>query len=174
MPTALTLALDEAGRDRIEALWEVLDGLGIGDPRRRLDHPPHLTLAVVAEEVEEADLALPDLALPDLALSVPRSLRLTHLGLFTTPSQVLFLAPLVTPELLEAQARAVAALDGHTLLNHWRPGAWVPHVTLAHLVSGGSGLPSFGPIHLPFEVGIAAVELVAFPPARVVARRALA
>jgi hypothetical protein len=164
MPSALTLALDEEGQDLIEALWEVLDGLGIGDPWRRLDHPPHLTLAVVAEEVEEADLALP----------VPRSLLLTHLGLFTTPSQVLFLAPLVTPELLEAQARAVAALGGFTLLDHWRPGAWVPHVTLAHLVFGARDLHSFGPIDLPVEVGIAAVELVTFPPAWVVARRAIA
>lgn len=163
MPTALTLALDEEGRDLVEPLWEVLDGLGIGDPLRRLDHPPHLTLAVVGEDLEKIDRAA-------LALPAPRALRITHLGLFTTPEMVLFLAPLVTPELLEAQRRAVAALDGCTLLEHWRPGAWVPHVTLAHRVSSGSDFFHFGPIPLPFELGIAAVELVAFPPARVLAR----
>ncbi len=163
MPTALTLALDEEGRETFEDFWEALDGLGIGDPLRRLDHPAHLTLAVVAEDVEEMEEAA-------LALPTPRSLLLTHLGLFTTPSQVLFLAPLVTPELLETQRRAVAALDGYTLLDHWRPGAWVPHVTLAHLVFGARDLHSFGPMHLPIEVGIAAVELVTFPPAWVVAR----
>ena len=163
MPTGLTLALDEAGRDQIESLWEVLDGLGIGDPLQRLGHPPHLTLAVVAETVEAVDLVIP----------VPASVLLTHLGLFTTPAQVLFLALLVTPELLAAQARAVVALEGYTLLDHWRPGGWVPHMTLAHRVFGASDLQSFGPIHLPLTVGIAAVELVTFPPTRIVARRAI-
>lgn len=163
MPTALSLALDQEGRLDVEAFWKVLDGLGIGDPLRRLDHPPHLTLAVVGEDVEEIDQAA-------LALLAPPSLTITHLGLFTAPEMVLFLAPLVTPELLETQRRAVAALDGYTLLEHWRPGAWVPHVTLAHRVSSGSDFFHSGPIPLPFELGIAAVELVAFPPARVLAR----
>lgn len=160
MPTALTLALDEEGRGRVGALWKVVDDQGLGDPRRRLGHPPHLTLAVVAEDAVKADLALPS----------PRSLRITHLGLFTAPEMVLFLAPLVTPGLLEAQRRAVAALDGYTLLEDWRPDAWVPHVTLAHRVSGASDFHHLGPIPLPFELGIAAVELVAFPPAQVLAR----
>jgi 2'-5' RNA ligase len=166
MPTALTLALDQEGRETFDDFWAALDGLGIGDPSRRLDHPAHLTLAVVAEDIEEMEEAA-------LALPAPRSLRLTHLGLFTMPSEVLFLAPLVTAELLETQRRAVAALEGYTLHEHSRPGAWVPHVTLAHLVFGARDLHAFGRIDLPLDVGIAAVELVSFPPAWVVARHPL-
>lgn len=162
MPTALTFAFDATTRQRIEALWARLDAAGIGDPSLRAGHPPHLTLAVVDGEVTEVDVA------PSVPL-----LTLTHLGFFPAPAPVLFLAPTVTFELLEAQALAVTGLCGSPLQPHFAPGDWVPHVTLAQGFADASrAMAALGPVDLPMEAIVEAVELVAFPPARVVARYA--
>lgn len=100
-------------------------------------------------------------------------LTLTHLGFFASPVPVLFLAPTVTFDLLEAQALAVTGLRRLPLRPHFALGDWVPHVTLAQGFADASrALAALGPIDLPIEAIIEAVELVAFPPARVVARYA--
>ncbi|WP_424810654.1 2'-5' RNA ligase family protein [Roseococcus sp. YIM B11640] len=163
MPFALTLRLDAAAEARVESLQARLDAAGIGHPSLRLGHPPHITLAVAAQEPRRIALTPP----PRLRL------RLAHPGLFAAPERVLFLSPLATPELMVLQARAAEMLGAFGLHPHFARGAWVPHVTLARDVpSFDAALDALSPLELPLEAEVAALELVAFPPARILARRA--
>ena len=169
MPYAITLRLDDSAATLIEALQGALrDGVA------EHAYPPHLTLAVCPDEAAEDALraTLADVARHWGALPI----RLAGIGLFPGDPTVIWAAPVVTEDLLRRHASLHAALPASLRHPHYRPGAWMPHVTLRQ----GGGLPTDrmmarllplwrGPI-----AGVAdRVELVRFAPPTVLWSRQL-
>ena len=94
---------------------------------------PHLSLAVY-DDLEEDELATIADMLDALASRWrPLRIELASLGVFPTEENVLFLAPVVTQDLLATHAayhRLAAGLRA-SCWPHYLPDAWVPHCTLA-------------------------------------------
>ena len=129
MPYAVVLCLDDDASARVERLWRALAEQAGDDDALRLGYPPHLTLAVLdeaapADRVEEAAFRL---ARGWDALPV----TLAGLGVFPGSPPVVWAAPVVTERLLARHAALQAALAPLPVHPHYRPGAWVPHVTLS-------------------------------------------
>jgi 2'-5' RNA ligase len=56
---------------------------------------------------------------------------LAGLGIFPGEQPVIWAAPVVTPDLLTKHAELHTALMPFAVHAHYRPGSWVPHVTLS-------------------------------------------
>jgi 2'-5' RNA ligase len=172
MPYAAELELDAgAARVAVEAMQHLERTSGLETPRA-LGVPPHLSLAVW-ETVEPAELR-PRLDAIARELTPPL-LRLGSLGLFGGASAVLFLAPVPSAELLDFHAafhRAFADLDPQCW-PYYRPGRWVPHVTLAAGLDAsavGTAAAAVAPGWSPIEAQVAALGLIRFRPVELLHR----
>lgn len=127
MPYVVQLDLG-AGASRIAELCDALDPAV--ETVTRLGDVPHLSLAIYDELNTEA-YAVRLRAFADTL--EPFSLRLAGLGVFAAATHVLYAAPVVTSEVLALHRRFHDSftLPGAVCHEHYRPGAWVPHVTLA-------------------------------------------
>lgn len=120
---------DDAAEAAVRATWDRLAAAGLPSQARH-PHPtnrPHLTLAVV-EGMADADAVIE--ALPPLSLP---ALRLDGLLLLGRERRALAHGVVPSADLLAVQADVVSALVdvGAVPVPLSRPGAWVPHVTLA-------------------------------------------
>lgn len=125
MPHALVLYFDPHATTRVAAAAAAAAPLATGP-----NVEPHLTLAAT-EGGDEGELITCADALA--RHTSPRGIALAAVGSFPGPKGVVFLAPVVTRELLELHAavhQRLSALRGETV-ELYRPGAWVPHVTVA-------------------------------------------
>jgi 2'-5' RNA ligase len=124
MPYALALRLDAALAARVEAMQR---GLDAGSPQTRPAYPPHLTLALYQDDIPiDTMLSL----LPDVVEEWD-ALRISLAGLGVFPADgVIWAAPVVTAALLDRHARLHAALGDFLCHPDYRPGSWMPHVTL--------------------------------------------
>lgn len=164
MPVALTLRLSEETAAPVLAL---ADRFG-----PRPDYPPHVTLAILqGDETESVAVA----AAARLATGwSAQPLSLAGLGLFPGPPAVLFLLPVVTPLLLARHGELLALLPEAALHPHSRSDAWVPHVTLAaDLVDPAAAFGRLGALPLPLPALLDRLEVIRFPPARILATRTL-
>ena len=129
MVAALELYFDPAATGHIRTLWTALDGAGVQSMRTLIGgrHRPHLSL-ISAPELDGPAIAA---ALAGFDPAPPLRLSLDFIGQFV--GRVLWLGPVPTPQLLAHHAavheRITAA--GITGFAMYRPGSWVPHVTLS-------------------------------------------
>ena len=138
MPLAVTLRLDDAAAAPIAAMWRALAEGGVDDDCLRLGYPPHITLAVWPDE---APVGL-------LAAAVGRfgaewdalPVALAGFGVFPGAPAVVWAVPVATETLLARQTALVAAVTGAPCHEHYRPGRWVPHVTLGQTDAPGRAL----------------------------------
>lgn len=137
MPYAVTLRLDPGAG--IEAMWRALAEAGLHDDSLALGYPPHVTLTIHPDGIDAARLA--EAVAGCAAAWEATELRFAGFGVFPAPVPVLYLAPVVMPALLLRQQALAAALSGLPCDPHYRPGAWVPHVTLAK--GGPAGKPGW-------------------------------
>ena len=173
MPFAITLkaANDTAGP--IRALWEEVANLESRPSMAALDYPPHLTLAIY-EDVS------PDLLKAAFmgAFAETYQLRLTfiRLSVFEGVPLVLWAEPSPSASLASAHSRVHARIDPTLCHPHYRPGAWVPHCTLASqiLPENRAKAAEFAasPIQA-FEVVFDVADCVSFPPVVVIDERPL-
>ena len=172
MPYAVTLPLDDTAASHVERMWRVLAD-ETGDDAVRLDYVPHVTLAILPdpaprEAIEEATFKV-----------VERwgalSTALTGVGVFPGAPPVIWMVPVVTESLLARHASLHEVLAPFFVHPHYRPGAWVPHVTLSE--QGPSPVGQVvelvasvweGPINVCLE----RVELVRFKPVEVLRSQA--
>ena len=167
MPFAITLALDDAGATHIEELWHALSAEGVSSSMLRLGYGAHLTLGLFAElDAERARHVLASVAAGHRALPI----SFAGLGLFKGPRSVLFAGPVVTRELLDLHAALHEALDA-SAHEHYRVGAWVPHCTLADDLDETRAPEAVRVVTkrwAPFAATGARLELVEFPPVRII------
>jgi len=165
MPYAVELALDPTSAGVVRRLWRELDAAGITYVARA-GARPHVTLGIWdAFEHEDAVAELRRFA----AATAPVTLRLASVGLF--PRVAVFLAPAVTPELLDLHARFHHRFGplGRAPWEHYRPGSWVPHCTLATDLEPdqfASALSIAARAPLPLESRLVEVGIVEFRPVR--------
>jgi 2'-5' RNA ligase len=149
----LAARLVDGADDEIETVY------GLGDRH-------HISLAIYDQlQVAQATAALRRLALETRPLRV----GLASLGLFPAERSVLFVAPVVTDSLLELHARthrAFAPFAGAGCA-YYRPGAWVPHVTVAMNLPGtavGNAVAQLAAGWRACTVACNALRLVSFRP----------
>lgn len=129
MPYAVTLLLDVAAAARVKLMWRALAEQAGDDGAIRLGYAPHITLAVLPETASAK-------VLEDAAGRVARTwdampIILAGLGVFPGTPPVIWAAPVVTAGLLARHEMLHTALAAYSVHPHYRPGAWVPHVTLS-------------------------------------------
>ncbi|PTA46221.1 2'-5' RNA ligase family protein [Micromonospora sp. RP3T] len=129
MVAALELYLDTDASRRIRVLWDLLESEGVPSMRSLLAqrHRPHVSLAVAPRLDPERVAA----ALAGTVVAAPLRLEFQHAGQFV--GRVLWLGPAPTSELLAHHAVVYERLAraGVDVVEHYRPGRWVPHCTLS-------------------------------------------
>lgn len=129
MALAVCLLFDSRSEHAITALWHRLEGQGVPTLLTHTHgrHVPHLSYAVLRTcdlgKVTEAVALLPD--------EGPMTLHFDAIGMFRRSRT--WLVPSVTSDIARRQERVVEAVEstGADLHQHYRPGVWVPHCTLA-------------------------------------------
>ena len=165
MPYAVTCCLAPASADRVRSLWEVLAREGLSDSAVRLGYEPHITLAILDDTADATALidATSGVAADWTALPI----TCAALAVFTAAPATLWVAPTATAELLRRHTAITAALPAAPLHPHYRPGAWMPHITLADdlpQVSIGAALMAAAGQFQPFDSSLDRVEIVRFRP----------
>jgi 2'-5' RNA ligase len=168
MGYAIGLNLSKNNAARVIRLWERLARESINSVMLNVGAQPHISLAVLAD-LDPAQLR------EDLhrfaEFTRPLSVVLSYAGTFPTAEGVVFLAPIVTHELLEVHGRLHQVLRDRGLecVEYYRPGQWVPHCTVAidvppEKIAAALELSvrseAFGPVEMD------EVSLVEFPPVR--------
>jgi 2'-5' RNA ligase len=129
MSLAVCLLIDDPADAAIRELWRRLEAAGVPSLATHTHgrHVPHLTLAALRT------FRIPDVqrALAGLESAEPHVLHLDALGAFRRSR--CWLAPAASAGLVARQEAIVEAVagTGAELHRHYRPGVWVPHLTLA-------------------------------------------
>jgi 2'-5' RNA ligase len=129
MALAVCLLFDSRSEHTLRRLWQRLEEAGVPTLLSHTHgaHVPHLSYAVLRsfdlDKVADALRLLPD--------EGPLRLHFDAIGMFRRSRT--WLVPAVTPDLPRRQQRVVEAVEstGADLHQHYRPGVWVPHCTLA-------------------------------------------
>lgn len=162
MPFAITLCLDPASAGVVEAMWRTLHERGIDSDRHRLGYPPHISLAICPDDArrDRLDAALA-LASDWSALPV----TLSGLGIFAAATSILWVAPVVTAELLARHAAILGALEGEEIDPYYHAGVWVPHITLAEsLADPAAAVAAVLPMCRPVPGLLDRIDLIRFRP----------
>ena len=129
MALAVCLLFDAHSEHTIRRLWRRLENDGVPTllTHTHGQHVPHLSYAVLRSfdlgKVADALDLLPD--------EGPMALHFDAIGMFRRSRT--WLVPSVTSDIARRQERVVEAVEstGADLHQHYRPGVWVPHCTLA-------------------------------------------
>ena len=130
MGYAVELNLSRDSAARVVKVWESLARAGISSVMLDVSAQPHISLAVLDDlnpETLRADLS----RFAEDTASLP--VDLASAGTFPTAEGVVFLAPVVTQELLAVHGRFHSLLRerGIASAEYYQPGNWVPHCTVA-------------------------------------------
>lgn len=113
----------------IRGLWDEIAAAGLPSNMLQLNYPPHLSLLLC----EDIDMIGVRRVLPEfLATQPPLPLTFPALGVFPGEEGVIYLAPTVSQAMLDFHTRLWALLEPFAIQASplYRPGVWVPHVTL--------------------------------------------
>ncbi len=134
MALAVCLLFDARTQSDVRGLWARLEAQGVGTLQSHTHgrHHPHLSYAVL----RSWDLARVEQALADLGDAGPFAMS-CH-GALAFPRGRVALAPAVTADLARRQEQVVTAVlgCGADLHRNYRPGSWVPHVSVATRAQG--------------------------------------
>lgn len=129
MTCGAALQFDAQTDAAIRSAWQAIAAAGLPSRMPELNYPPHLSLLLC----EDLDLAAVRRALPAwIASQPPLRVDFPALGIFPGEEGVIYLAPTVSHALLDFHAGLWALLEPLTRNPSplYRPGIWVPHVTL--------------------------------------------
>ena len=131
MPTgyAVELYFDPAAERAVQDLIDQLPARGIRSTRPAAARP-HVSLSVL----DRVDVDRISTALREFARECPAlRLHLASIGGFPSNEGVVFLAPVVTRQLLELHIRLhrMPPVVAGTRREYYLPGRWVPHCTIA-------------------------------------------
>ncbi len=175
MAFALSLSSSNASAAAIIALWDQASVFEDQPSMRALNYRPHITFAVydapgVTEELATAVMRQTTTRRSAIEIGFDR------IGHFPGPPLVLWADPEPKQPLLEMHRRIHASIDPALCREHYRPGNWIPHCTLAMRT-----LPERATEALALANGFAGgvrvifdrVDCVEFPPVRIVAATGL-
>lgn len=158
MPTALEILFDGASTASVIELWTRLDAAGLDTLSMASHgrHRPHVTL------LNASTLDISPALVNTLQPLVGTELCFDSLAIFPGATSVLFLAARVTLPLLRTHAAVheLVPVEQTELWAQYRPGAWVPHCTLAFGLDATMVRTAFGLLH-PFSSMCARVAEIA-------------
>ena len=131
MGYAIELFYDDEAEQAVRDIW---DGIAAELGKTSLsDHGarPHVSLAVYTDDL---DMTGVQENLLKFAQSIdPFDFCLRSLSAFTRQEGVVYLAPVVTEQLLSVHERFHEAFAQHkdSVVAHYQPGNWIPHCTVA-------------------------------------------
>lgn len=152
MPYAVELLLDSASESVVRRAWRELAASEVGAPNSHETDIPHVSLAV-ADDLDVEDFVP---ALGAIAESLaPLSLTLSYAGVFMA-TRVLFLGVAFSEDLYALHAAVHRSLRAHAsgTSDYYKPGSWVPHVTLAREIPEGdtcAALDACRSVELPID-----------------------
>ena len=134
MALAVCLLFDARSAHVLRGLWSRLEAAGVHTLQSHTHgrHHPHLSYAVL----RSWDLSQVESALATVPNSGPFSMSI-H-GTLAFPRGRAALAPAITADVARRQAQVVAEVvaTGADLHRNYRPGSWVPHVSVATRAQG--------------------------------------
>ena len=172
MPYALELGFDDHAAAVVRRVWHDLEDVGIVYMARS-GARPHVSVGIW----DSLDRGAAEAELTRFAAEVtPLPITLASVGFF--PQVAIFLAPTVTSELLELQAGLHRRFGrvGAAPWEHYRPGAWVPHCTLATDFTAEQftrALEIARRVALPIACRLVEIAIVEFRPVKQLVSRAL-
>ena len=169
MTHAVMLFFDAQTEAAIQAVWKELDETGTAPYLHRSANRPHFKLAIY----EDLDVAASRPRLELIAASVAgMPVHFKSLGIFSNARPTVFVAPSVTPALLDLQIRASGALNDLGKcppFDFFLPKHWVPHCLLGFDLEPEKltgVLECALRLRLPFDGRIEEIGLVEFHPVR--------
>lgn len=166
MGFAISLRSDHPSADNVRALWRVVERFEEEPSMARLGYPPHITLAIYdVDAVTDADArAALDHATRNLSAL---TLIFDAIRSFDGPPMVLWASPHPSKILSDIHMAVHAVIDPGHCRPYYRPGAWVPHCTLATMVKNDrreAALSFAKAFQHEVEVTFDALDCVYFPP----------
>jgi 2'-5' RNA ligase len=175
MGFSLSLKSTNASATAVEALWHEVGAFEDAPSMRALDYPPHVTFAVYdgdAVSEVQARHALDRASAGEAKVGI----AFDRMRTFAGPPLVLWLAPEPREALARMHQAIHAAIDPALCRPHYRPGAWTPHCTLGMRIRDERRDDALA-FAKSFRGGVAvvfdAIDVMAFPPLRLVAERRL-
>jgi 2'-5' RNA ligase len=147
-------------------LWQAVDDAGLPSNSLGLNYPPHLTLLVCSDlDMDQLRRFLPAY----VAKHPPLLVNFAGLGVFGGPEPVVYLTLAWNQALLDLHAQFWSMAEPLSIDadNHYRPGVWVPHVTLNYALPQdkvGPVVDALMRAHLPQYGLLREVVLVDFQP----------
>ena len=129
MPYAVQLYIDSATDTTVRKLWDKIAQAGLSSYMPDSGVRPHVSIAVY----DEIDRDIFQSKLRQFADAIaPFPFTLGSIGSFPTEEGVVFLAPIVTEELLAIHSRFHQAFSRYRqhASDYYIPGRWVPHCTV--------------------------------------------
>ena len=126
MALAISLVFDAETTTCVEALWRELAELGISRDMLDLRYPPHVTLVVTDDEKFEPEMRQ---ALANAAGMVALAMKLGPVRRFDG-TDITWLAADGGPGLHALHRLVANSVPLETIRPHYRPGQWIPHMTL--------------------------------------------
>ncbi len=127
---ALVALLDEDHTARVKEIWSLLE-VHCGLRAINATPFPHFSFHIAQRySLDDIDGRLHNLS----ETITPFSVRTTGLSIFTGPEPVVFVPLVASQNLLSVHQLLWDQTSGYGehLSNHYRPGHWVPHITLAN------------------------------------------
>jgi len=168
MGFSLNIRIGAASVSAVTALWDEVSAFEEQPSMRALGYPPHLTLAIydtddVSEEARKNALA------HAAAEEAELRLRFDRIGVFDGPPVVVWADPEPKEPLMRMHHAIHAVIDSSLCRPYYRPGAWVPHLTLGMAVpverrdAAMAFAHNFRGVEAIFDV----IDCVTFPPLRI-------
>lgn len=164
MAYAISLSANNRSADRVRQLWHDFGLLEDEPTMSRLNYPPHITFAVW-DDIKANEVG-------DIVQSVFRERACVHLTFdrlcyFDADPLVVWAAPSCSNDLVALHGEIHRHLEPESCREHYRPGNWVPHCTLAMEVAAANRQQAIELTShqlVPIEVVFDAADLVSFPP----------
>jgi hypothetical protein len=151
----------------IRRVWKIMADSGIAEYLYQSDNRPHITLTIF----DDLDLDRTSAMLCNLAGEYTRiPVSFQSISIFPN-SNAVFLAPLVTPQLVKFQESVHKALISFANLPdypYYLPGQWIPHCSIANYMPPENLIPAvqkaIETLSLPITGWITEVGLTSFRP----------
>lgn len=130
MAFAVVMYFDAATEAEVRSLWALLSEKQISSVMATMGIRPHISLAGI-ENLDAQQLCAMLQAFAQSTL--PLTVKFGAVATFPTGQGVVYLAPIVTSELLRLHENFHVRLADLSLSSHeyYRPGNWIPHCTVA-------------------------------------------
>jgi len=168
MPYAISIRSEHESSVAIRSLWSVFAQLESAPSMESMVYPPHITLAIYDDIPSPALFDSLQAALEKMNKC---TIHFNALSYFEQPGKIIvWAAPCLPNEIANAHTRIHNQIDRALCREHYRPGIWVPHCSLAtdiNINRKEEALLLIEQYNDSFDVVFDTIDCVAFLPVKV-------